>query len=46
MIGGASSVMQSSKVRGALWLLAALPMIVGPALIDGGKPITVIGIVS
>ena len=44
MIGRSSSVMQSNKVRGALWLIAALPMIVVPALIDGSKSLSAIGI--
>lgn len=37
MIGKTNSIMQSKKVRGLLWLLAALPMILVPAFTDGGK---------
>ncbi len=44
MIGRSSSVMRSNRVRGALWLLAALPMIVVPAFTDGNKGICVIGL--
>jgi hypothetical protein len=39
-----SSVMRSSRVRGTLWLVAALPMLVGPALLDGSKSAVGIGI--
>ena len=43
MIARSSGDMQSNKVRGALWLMAALPMIVVPALTDGSKSISAIG---
>ena len=44
MIARSSGDMQSNKVRGALWLIAALPMIVVPAWIDGSKSLSAIGI--
>ena len=37
MVGKSNSLMQSYKVRGTLWLVAALLMIVGPVLTDGNK---------
>ena len=44
MIGKSVKAMQSNKVKGALWLVAALPMLVIPALKDGNKGIIAIGI--
>ena len=37
MVGKSSSLIQSSKVRGILWLIAAFLMIIGPVLTDGNK---------
>lgn len=36
--------MQSNKVRGTLWLVAALPMLAAPALFDGNNAVAGIGI--
>ncbi len=44
MIGRSSGVMQSNKVRGTLWLVAALPMILGPALFAGNNAISAVGL--
>ena len=37
MVGKSNSLMQSYKVKGALWLVAALLMIIGPVLTGGNK---------
>ena len=37
MVGRSSRVMQSNKVKGILWLVAAFLMIIGPVLTDGNK---------
>lgn len=37
MVGKSNSLIQSNKVRGALWLVAAFLMIIGPVLTDGNK---------
>ena len=44
MIGKLSNVMQSNKVRGILWVVAVLPMIVGPMVFDGNKGVIGIGV--
>jgi hypothetical protein len=41
---GKSSSMQSNRVRGTLWLIAAFLMIVGSASSDGSKSIGAIGL--
>lgn len=35
MMGRASSVLQSRRTRGILWLVAAMPMLIVPMLRDG-----------
>lgn len=44
MIGKSSSMMESKKVRGTLWMIAALPMILVPAFTDGNKGIVGVGL--
>jgi len=44
MIGRSSNLMQSHKVKGRLWLLAALPMIIGPALFGGIQAVAAVGL--
>ena len=43
MIGRSSGVMQSKKVRGTLWLVAALPILLGLTLFDGNKSVIAVG---
>ena len=45
MIGKSAKAMQSNKVKGALWLVAALPMLLIPVLNDGNKGLIAIGII-
>jgi|GEM_PF-4228325 len=44
MVGKSNSLMQSNKVRGVLWLVAALLMIIGPVLSDGNKGMIGVGL--
>jgi hypothetical protein len=44
MIGRSNNIMQSNKVRGTLWIIAAFPMIAGPALFAGNTSISAIGL--
>lgn len=44
MLGRSNNIMQSNKVRGALWIIAAFPMIAGPALFAGNTSISAIGL--
>lgn len=45
MTGKVVNPMLSSKSRGALWLVAALPMIVIPAMNDGSKGILAVSVI-
>lgn len=44
MIGKASNALQSRKVRGVLWLVAALPMLFGPAIFGGNRTLVGVGV--
>ena len=38
------TIMQSNKVRGTLWLVAAAPMLMGPTIFDGSPAVAGIGV--
>lgn len=41
---GKPGVLQSNKVRGTLWLVAALPMLLGPAVFGGNNAVVGVGV--
>ena len=45
MIGKSANVVQSNKVRGTLWFVAALPMLLGPSVFGGNHAFAGVGVV-
>ncbi len=44
MMGRSIGVTRSRRTRGALWMLAALPMLVGPVVFDGDGSTIAVGL--
>lgn len=46
MIGALGSKLRARRVRGVLWMVAAMPLMLAPVLFDGTRPATAgVGIV-
>jgi len=44
ILGKSSTVMRSNKVRGTLWMVAAVPMLVGPVVFGNSKAVVGVGL--
>ena len=46
MIGESSQALKSNRTRGVLWILASLPMIIGPVFVfSGNAGVIAVGVV-